>query len=557
MPKINGNVPIGKMPYRQQSSFGGKETPWRAQSPTNTPENTVFFARVLKVNYLDQTVQYIPEKNYLGNSITFNTENQNSGIQNAKLPTRFWGETIDGRAFGENTFIQQGSRILVTYIEGDKGRPVVLGVYPTDDTNNTSELAVVNQTELDDSNYETQESAWTSRTIFPNLQFQTLSGNGDLTRTFNGDTFLRISNDPLGFLGSQFYGLSSDASNLRIDGSEITPNDPDAQALLLRHASNTSTDTHDSRFYLDNKGALHYTFYDTEKKGATFVDYSQNDGVVITRVTDSNTKEDAKAYTKMYLGDANGSFRIESHDREVNKSIALDSKGFTVDGELLVTEGSFDQLAKQFQQLVNDFAKLQDAINSIGLAFITSLPNTIEKINLQLGNLGKDIATANDNANNAVSIAQGTADKLATYMKATNELLSGINATLTTVKAETDDYSANKADYKKAVVDIKTVVPKVVTLENTVATLGKEVDAHTSTINGYGTRFTKLEDSSSAHETSIKNINEAIKTIGDKDTTQDTTLSALTDRISSLEKENTTLKASLEALTARVVALEK
>lgn len=556
MPKINGNAPISKIPYRQQSSIGGKESFWRVQSPKDTPDNTVFFARVLKVNYLAQTVQYIPESNYLGQSFKFNVENQNSGLQNAKVPTKFWGENIDGNAFGENQFIQQGSRILVTYIEGDQSRPIVLGVYSPDDINNTSELAVVNQSEMDDSNYDTQESAWTSRTVYPNMQFKSITGNGNYTRTFNGSSFLKVSNDPLKFMGSQFYGLSSDSSNLRIDGSEITPVDTEAQAILLRHASNVPDDNHDSRFYLDNDGGLHYSFFDTEQKGATFVDYSKDTGVIITRTMDTNTKDDSKSFLEVFLGDTEGLFKAVSHTNGADKSISLGSGGFTVDGNLLVTEGSFDQLSQQFKKLSGDFEKLQDAIDSIGLDFITGLPNTIEQINIQLGKLNRELSTAKETAESAVSTANATDARLTTFSSNINQAISEMNATLTNVKAEMDDYKANKASYKKVVTDVNTMSPKVDKAITDISGLQTLTKSHTSTLSTHESRIEVVEDSSKSHATSITNINGDIEKLHTKDTAQDKLVTDLTGRVATLESSNAQLTRALKELTARVVALE-
>lgn len=556
MPKTNGNSPISKIPYRQQSSIGGKQELWREQSPLDTPEYGVFFAVVTKVNYMLRTVQYIPESGYRIGQAHYNSENQDNGMANAKIPTKFWGKTVDGDNFGDNTFIQQGSRVLIAFEQGDKSRPVVLNVYPPNDLDSTAGLAVIGQEYLDDNNLSVQETLWSNRVVYPTRQLQDTSGNGGYLRTFNGNTFMKVSRDKLGLMGLSDYALSGDGSNLETNGQEIVPIDSESQSFLFKHASREPDDKHNTRFYLDSKGSLHLSFEIEDEKGASYVDYSKETGIIYTRTLDSASRDSSESYLTVNLGNAKGSFEAVHHANGTEKSISLGADGFTVDGDLLVTEGTFDKLSQQFAKLSADFIKLQDAINSIGLDFIAGLPLTIEQINIHLGTLDQGVSGAKKSASDTMILAKSVESSLNTFIGNTTQTISEMNTTIGLMKTETDDYKANKVAYKKAVTDINDTLPTIATNKSDIAYLKTSVKNNTTTINSHSTQIKTLTDTSGAHGVSITNINSDIKNLKAKDTTQDSTITALITRVTNLETANTQLKKDYETLAQRVAILE-
>ena len=319
------SIPEGDNPVRYQSSLGGNQK----YRNMNNVSGQAYLVRgqVTNVYYQKGTLDF----NTYGSSIT---SGATDGSGSAPIPVDFWGKNTDGKVFGCYRPVQKGSQILVAYIGGDTSRPIVVGVYP-DNESSYELISPVHYNTGDDSTDDVQNDALGERKIYPNQQMMYESGKGDILRSMGGKSFLYISENGSGYLDDINYAYDEIRDFYDADANEIEPTMTKAQSWLLVHEDNDSdeaADGHRTRFYVNRSGELMVTFANKEDPNEIVVlEASKDSGFKLTKRFDSsNLKEDSEEYVQFGIGSGNN-VSIKSVDSGDATSFYLDNGNIKFD----------------------------------------------------------------------------------------------------------------------------------------------------------------------------------------------------------------------------------
>ncbi len=313
------SIPEGDNPVRYQASLGGNQK-YRNMGNISGQAYLVR-GQVTNVYYQKGTLDF----NTYGSSVTSGVTD---GSGSAPIPVDFWGKNTDGKVFGCYRPVQKGSQILVAYIGGDTSRPIVVGVYP-DNESSYELISPVHYNTGDDSTDDVQNDALGERKIYPNQQMMYESGKGDILRSMGGKSFLYISENGSGYLDDINYAYDEISDFYDADANEIEPTMTKAQSWLLVHEDNDSdeaADGHRTRFYVNRSGELMVTFANKDDPNDIVVlEASKDSGFKLTkRFDNSNLKEDSEEYVQFCIGNGNN-VSIQSVDSGDATSFYLDN----------------------------------------------------------------------------------------------------------------------------------------------------------------------------------------------------------------------------------------
>lgn len=319
------SIPEGDNPVRYQASLGGNQK-YRNMGNVSGQAYLVR-GQVTNVYYQKGTLDF----NTYGSSITSGVTD---GSGSAPIPVDFWGKNTDGKVFGCYRPVQKGSQILVAYIGGDTSRPIVIGVYPDNETSYEL-ISPVHYNTGDDSTDDVQNDALGERKIYPNQQMMYESGKGDILRSMGGKSFLYISENGSGYLDDINYAYDEIRDFYDADANEIEPTMTKAQSWLLVHEDNDSdesADGHRTRFYVNRSGELMVTFANKDDPNNIVVlEASKDSGFKLTKRFDSsNLKEESEDYVQFGIGNGNN-VSIKSVDSGDATSFYLDNGNIRLD----------------------------------------------------------------------------------------------------------------------------------------------------------------------------------------------------------------------------------
>lgn len=222
------------MAQRRQSSLGNE---FRRVWEEDKNQVKLVLARVTKVNPRYNTV----DVESVSGKVKINKSGENSGMFSAKLPVQFGGRTASGKPFGQTTPVEVGALVLVGFIDGRRGAPVVLSVYS--DIMEAKELSRSPVEGADPRDEEIKTHTQHQFTVYPSLTYEDIDGEGNRTVSFTGKSFISMESDvdpDIGGLTDD--GLGSDYAELDssyyYSGELIEPKSGKAPNILFRHVGN-------------------------------------------------------------------------------------------------------------------------------------------------------------------------------------------------------------------------------------------------------------------------------------------------------------------------------
>lgn len=453
-------------PFRKQSTIPSNVSQREYMPTENNYE--LFFALVVQTDYKNGIAKVAP------------TESGNYGTMNALIPVHDFGIDTNDNVFGESHYLASGTMVLVGFIHGKTSNPVIIAVYPSD-ASRYPEIAGTGRENDTDKDPSMQDTLWTHKVVYPSQQVKVVSGtSGNYLRTFNGRSFIQISDDPLNRLLDVSYDgeLDSDFRKSYLDYGRYIPNQ-EAQRMMLLHQSNIDSDMHRTRFLIDKDGRLEADLFAVDDTNNLLrLDMSKDDGFMITRQFDAKQYGQSKLYSEFYIMPNNHIRMVSVEDTKMG-SIEVTADGTLIDGLKVATESNFQNLSAEFTTVQNGITELSTTLFNMNPDYLKQLPDVIAEVNRNIGTNANKILSQQKDIDNAVADSGSASSKVDKFIETTGAtitdssnkvasitsrikdyesnvtLLNTVNKTLGDIKGTTDQYDKDKGNYLKA--DSKTI----------------------------------------------------------------------------------------------------
>ncbi len=314
-------------PLRFQSQLG-KEARRRYNEGKNVIRLSL--ARVVKVNYKYNTVDVVTILHR--NALTKNPAD--GGKFSARLPVQFGGKTPDGKVYGANTLVTEGSLVLVGFLEGNKDYPIVLNIYG--DTDNQSQLTRTTFTGADATDEDVQRELWQLFTLYPSMTYTNTDGNGNKEVTFSGKSFMYITDtDPENhYVTDESFDYDHLPSSRYANGDLIEPKSPTAPTVLYVHQGVYGD--HRVTFFIKSDGTVRLGSRHKDGEGITFQELKTDGSFSVVQKNDTTDPEAESHKFSQFQLTEDGNLLLQSQDHKLE---VTSDKGVLINGRPILTTG--------------------------------------------------------------------------------------------------------------------------------------------------------------------------------------------------------------------------
>lgn len=367
---------------RTQSSLGSN---WIKITQENMKMTDLTLAKVIKVYYEYQTVEL---KTLYGNT-NLGLGNGTNGQFSAPFPKSYTAYTPENEVYGEIPTIVPGQLVLVGFIGGNHNNPIVINTYGVNELNKQlTRTPLISGDMRNDRNYKLNSASFK---VHPSLNYEYHDGEGNISKSWNGNTFLSITSDDTNLdtatdigLGTLFTDLST---SYYTDGSLIESRIKRSPTMLFKHQGFYdmfgNPDNHVTMFYLDSDGTYRRSIVnETESFRQTLVqdhmgtyrirtDYNSLDLDQGTEFIEFGIDSMAQEF---FINNNKFQFLLDNNGLFVNGKPLLQD----VDNDIKATQERLDSLNKSLTEIEKN---VQDTVNSTLNDFIEKSNKAIEDAN--------------------------------------------------------------------------------------------------------------------------------------------------------------------------------
>lgn len=395
---------------RRQASLG---TELKRNINNNNSTSDLVLARVSKVDYENNSIEYIVQTNGMNNS--------SGAISNggARLPVSFGGKNGYGNPYGSVNTIRVNDIVLIGFVGGKKNSPIVISKYLSDeDAYMLSDYSGDQYMAPNDEDMYDKTNSY--RDLYPDLTYSYHNGNGYYEHTFSGNSFLVMDDYdikgnfvdyPVGEVdASTYYSLRG---NKYKDGTNFDTLNYLAPNIFFKHQGSyllddngeEKLDHHQTNVSISPQGTTRLTtFHDDDKWLSLFSIDGDNGEISLTRENDNSIN----------IGDTSDSNATFTIDKDNNLILSSGNTKMTLsDGHHIIAS-----------DLDTDSDKIdlyQSALNNKNS--ISGINNSINSINNNMSSSSSSLSTVNDQVNmSASSISQTNAIASSIYGNATTSV---------------------------------------------------------------------------------------------------------------------------------------
>lgn len=466
--------------------------------------NNLQLARITKVNYQYQTVEFKTRNTYAGS-----IKDGNSKFS-APLPKSFIGTTPEGVNFGEVPLVTPGSIALVGFINGDGGRPIVLSIYGDSDTN---KLITPNPLESGDfSNEDIFKYASSLYKLYPSLTYDFIDGEGSVIKSFNGKTFLSInSNEDEKEQATDFYTGTSYSDlypSYNSSGELVEPRNQQAPNILFKHQGQLE-DNHITMLHINEEGDYRLTKLDTETQKRTTQELGADNSFRVRYQSDSLILDESQSWVEYGIDSESKLFYIKTP----NSDFEFSENGMTVNGRPILDnlDDEIDKSAKDLEQIQKDISHIDYLLSGVG-------KNNIEEL---IEETKKSIDLSNEVSNKSNSIQQ--------------KLNSNIERTEGIIEQFQQFRDKTYSDFVSTTQEILT------DYQDNFPTLKQKVNNFNNRIDSIEQSFNSVKASIDDFDTKYSDITESINTYKEQLNTQTNRINSIENELDSIKKSGSTI----------------
>ncbi|MBT9670567.1 hypothetical protein GPK34_00750 [Secundilactobacillus kimchicus] len=428
-----GKVAVDNLPFRVQNGVaaGG------LYENVGTPDNSQLplLARVVSVDY---------EKGEVGYAL-----GQDEVVQGyAYIPITDSGLNSKGKVYGRFGAISPGTIVLLAFERGSTDKAYIINAYAkqsADVKNYAPHSNTVGATDI--------------KQILPSGQGSLATEFGNYTRTFNGGSFIDISDDEL---ASTLTGVSYNENLFSVDGyptldafydSEGNPLDirKQAQNWSLVHQSFSDEDQHRTMFSIDKFGTITGQMLDLDEESKSRLDLNLDNlnGLGIRKVSDYTHEDDAQDpdlidsddFAELRI-DVDNNIVLTNHIKGKETGVKITPDGTYVDGVLVASQNNFEELTEEVNKVKGNLDSINSEITGLGSDFFTKLRTDLTSAQNALGKVQTNQTTANaslSDLQNTVGVQGGQLSKINTWQTEVNDnfaKLSGSGGTLDNLQGQ-------------------------------------------------------------------------------------------------------------------------
>lgn len=461
-------------------------------------------ATVIKVNFLYNTVDVM----IIDSKSTMISGEEKSGQFSARLPVNFGGSFSNGDTYGQTIPVNVGDQVLLGFLNSKSNAPIVLGIYKNDA--GAYKLAPTNQITGDPEELPLRQSAMENLTVFPAQVYEWVDGLGNMEKTFNGLSFLKVASGLSGSAKPNDYGFEYDnLQRYHLRGKDIHPTNSVLPIILFQHAADFAKTRTNVLFDEDESFSISKTERNTTDTNRSELRInSTNDIQLRTQHDDDKYDIGSQDFEAVGILD---SVPYMSASGNV---VTLTERGLLINGEPVGTSesgGNIDEIERRVDKLGNDINLLTVTVQKIddieipGLnSRLTALDTShrllrsdfdktkaiVDSLNYDFEPLKNDVANNSEalrNLNLTISNSAGTYPSLPARLDA-------IESEATVAKQITDEI-INSRTYKD---DKGNIIKQYDSLPTRLNDMSKQLDAISKDVGD----FSKLrEDVDELHST--------------------------------------------------------
>lgn len=467
---------------RLQSSLGG-------QKPVgNVKANQLIMAKVMKVNYLYNTVEVIT----IHNREMLVKQDDTRGQFSARMPVVFGGSYANGQSYGQTIPINVGDQVLIGFMEEDKNAPVVIGVYK--DASVAYELAPTNQVSGNpDTDTNTRKHVMEYLQLFPSQTYNWVDGEGGREATFQGRSFLKSAVGLYGSSRLNDYGYNyENLERIHLRGRDIEPVEPELPQIMFQHNATFASSATSVLFDDDGTFSLSKVNNNITNKNRSELRLDDPKSIYMRTQSNSRKHDDSSEHAEIGIKDNIPYIQVGASNLTLD-----DEKGLLLNGEQIQPSDyndKIEELHKTLNELQNSLDDLSDVVEGKTAGTIKDLQDNISDLQDSLGNLSEDFAKSTESLNEYEKhLEQAQRD-----IKSNNDDIGTLNTRITNAAGDYSSLQSRLDTIEQLAKTSKKITDEVVSARKdsysnyTYETLGKRLDDYSHTLSNFSDSISDL-----------------------------------------------------------------
>lgn len=400
------------MAMQMQSSLGSN---LKKTDSDDFKINNLTYGTITKVNYQYSTVEVRTSRTYAGRV------NGTDGQYSIPFPRGFTGRTPEGRPFGSTPLIIPGMLVLLGFIEGESGNPIVLSIYSNPEDSKMLTPNPLESGDIRNDDIYTYGSMMFS--IFPSLNYSFQNGNGTIVRSLNGNSFLSITSEDDEKPMATDFGIGTEYEDLMSskygNGEIIESRNQRAPDMLFKHQGDLNTNNHITMLQLTEQGTLRFSVLNTETNSRTSWEIddqgnqrtlSQKDDLIIDNGQDYVEYGIDKEYNDFYIKNGN-------HD------LRFTDQGLLLDGKPMIDDigNQIDEQLAELKEIQESLKDVNDLLEGAGKQNLLEVIDASERSEQRSKSALEQVTGLNTQVQQVSSRVEGNITNLNNFMSNINE----------------------------------------------------------------------------------------------------------------------------------------
>lgn len=337
------------MAMQMQSSLGSN---LKKTDSDDFKINNLTYGTITKVNYQYSTVEVRTSRTYAGRV------NGTDGQYSIPFPRGFTGRTPEGRPFGSTPLIIPGMLVLLGFIEGESGNPIVLSIYSNPEDSKMLTPNPLESGDIRNDDIYTYGSMMFS--IFPSLNYSFQNGNGTIVRSLNGNSFLSITSEDDEKPMATDFGIGTEYEDLMSskygNGEIIESRNQRAPDMLFKHQGDLNTNNHITMLQLTEQGTLRFSVLNTETNSRTSWEIDDQGNQRTLSQKDDLILDNGQDYVEYGIDKEHNDFYIKNG----NHDLRFTDQGLLLDGKPMI-----DDIDNQIDEQLSKLKAIQESLEGV------------------------------------------------------------------------------------------------------------------------------------------------------------------------------------------------
>ena len=400
------------MAMQMQSSLGSN---LKKTDSDDFKINNLTYGTITKVNYQYSTVEVRTNRTYAGRV------NGTDGQYSIPFPRGFTGRTPEGRPFGSTPLIIPGMLVLLGFIEGESGNPIVLSIYSNPEDSKMLTPNPLESGDIRNDDIYTYGSMMFS--IFPSLNYSFQNGNGTIVRSLNGNSFLSITSEDDEKPMATDFGIGTEYEDLMSskygNGEIIESRNQRAPDMLFKHQGDLNTNNHITMLQLTEQGTLRFSVLNTETNSRTSWEIDDQGNQRTLSQKDDLIIDNGQDYVEYGIDKEHNDFYIKNG----NHDLRFTDQGLLLDGKPMIDDigNQIDEQLSRLKEIQESLKDVNDLLEGAGKQNLLEVIDASERSEQRSKSALEQVTGLNTQVQQVSSRVEGNITNLNNFMSNINE----------------------------------------------------------------------------------------------------------------------------------------